>query len=273
MSLTSFLRKKSTADVRQRFNAEFTMPHLSAMPEMAAPPLTENYSLVGSAFDYLLRFYIQRLNPKASTQKWIAEEAVLDYESQKLNALLADAKSQHRKYLSSGKIDGKLLRSVLHLAQIDVLYRAGDDSYYGSVGIVDQKDIRDLRRLISLVQPKMFKTKKACVLNPTFGRASDLVWGADCDLVIDDALIEIKTTKISKVKRDYFDQLIGYYILFRIGRIKGLGKTHSIKRLGIYFSRHGYLWIFKVSDVIREKLSPKFLSWFKKRAKEEFSFA
>lgn len=206
MSLTSFLRKKSTADVRQRFKAEFIMPLHDVTRKLAAPPLTENYSLVGSAFDYLLRFYVERLNPKAKTQKWIAEEAVLDYDLKKPHTILAEAKVQYRQYIQSGKIDNKLLHAVIHLAQLDVLYRAGDDSYYDSVGVVDPKDVKDLKRLISLVQPKMFKAKKACVLNPTFGRASELVWGADCDLVVDDALIEIKTTKDFKVKRDYFDR-------------------------------------------------------------------
>ena len=107
-------------------------------------------------------------------------------------------------------------------------------------------------------------------LNQTSGRASELVGGADFDLVVDDALIEIKTTKDFEVRREYFDQLVGYYILFRIGGINGLPKSHSIKRLGIYFSRHGYLWLFKVSDVVREKSFSKFVAWFKKRAKQEF---
>ncbi|MDE3067802.1 MAG: hypothetical protein KGJ60_09655, partial [Verrucomicrobiota bacterium] len=118
--------------------------------------------------------------------------------------------------------------------------------------------------------PETFKAKKVCALNPTFGRASELVGGADCDMVIDDALIEVKTTKNFVVERKYFDQLIGYYILFRIGGIDGLPRTHSIKKLGIYFSRHGHLWLFKVSDVIDEKKLPKFINWFKKEARQEF---
>jgi hypothetical protein len=92
-------------------------------------------------------------------------------------------------------------------------------------------------------------------------------------MVIDDVMIEIKTMGDFELERGHFNQLIGYYILSRIGGIEGLPKTHSIKRLGIYFSRHGYLWMFKVSDVINEKQLSKFISWFKKRAREEFSGA
>lgn len=280
MSLTSFL--KSSADVRQRFKVEFAMPPLDATKELAAPPLTENYSLVGTAFDYLLRFYIERLNPKAVTRKWVAEEAVFGDEDledilfypRKFKKLLKKANAEYNKYLLKGVISSSLLRSVLCLAQLEVFYRRDvDDSYFAKVGKVDRKDFQDLRRLISLVESKVFRAKKACVLNPTFGRASELVGGADCDLVIDDTLIDIKTTKHFKVKREYFDQLVGYYILFRIGGIKGLLKRHSIKRLGIYFSRHGYLWLVNVGDFVKENQFSKFIAWFKKRAKEEFSFA
>lgn len=278
MSLTSFL--KNSADVRQRFKAEFVMPPLATTKELAAPPLTKNYSLVGTAFDYLLRFYVERLNPKSKTREWIAEAGALcDIEfddcTVSLPEIVEKAKVSYGEYLRSGKIDDKFLRAVICLAQLDVIYRkgllyGGDDSYFKTLGKIDPKDIQDLRKLISLVQPEMFNAKKACILNQTFGRASELVGGADFDLVVDDALIEIKTTKDFEVRREYFDQLVGYYILFRIGGINGLPKSHSIKRLGIYFSRHGYLWLFKVSDVVREKSFSKFVAWFKKRAKQEF---
>ena len=83
----------------------------------------------------------------------------------------------------------------------------------------------------------MFKTESLCILNPIFGRASGLVGGADCDLVIDDTLIDIKTTKYLALKREYFNQLIGYYVLSKIDQIQGAPRGYAIRRLGIYFSR------------------------------------
>jgi hypothetical protein len=262
MSLTSFL--KNATDVRQRFKDEFDMPQLGVAKELAAPPLTKNYSLVGTAFDYLLRAYVERLNPKSKTREWVAE-------SDEFPKIVNEAKKSHSQFLQTGKIDDNLLRAMLRLAQLEpISRRIVDDSYFKTVGKIDAKDIQDLRKLISLVQPKTFQAKKVSVLNPTFGRASELVGGADCDLVIDDSLIEIKTTKHFEVKREYFDQLVGYYILSRIGGIEGLPKDYPIERLGVYFSRHGYLWLFKASDVVEEKHLSKFINWFKKRAKEEF---
>lgn len=274
MSLTSFL--KDSVEVRQRFKIEFVMPPLGTTKQLAAPPLTQNYSLVGTAFDYLLRFYVERLNPESKSGEWIAEKGALCDEIEvdghrfDIAGTVEKAKAAQKQYLQSGKVDDKLLRAVLNLAQLDAVARRGDESYYEKLDKIDRKDVQDLQQLISLVKPETFKAKKVCALNPTLGRASELVGGADCDMVIDDTLIEIKTTKKFEVKREYFDQIIGYYILFRIGGIDGLSKTHSIKKLGIYFSRYGHLWLFKVSDVIDEKKLPKFISWFRKQARQEF---
>ena len=268
MSLTAFV--KSFPGVRERFKTEFAVPPLAVSQEMSAAPLSQNYSLVGTAFDYLLRFYIERLNPKSKTTTWVAEIVLddPDYDTPKFRRILQEAKRCHDEYLSRGAINDKLLRAVLCLAQLDVLYRSPDDSYYHRVGKVECADVEDLQQLISLVAPKMFRAKKTCILNPTFGRASELVGGADCDLVIDDALIEIKTTKESTVRREYFDQLMGYYVLSRIGGIDGAPKGHKIKRLGIYFSRHGHLCMFDVGCVVEEDRLPDLTRWFKKQARQ-----
>ena len=277
MSLTSFVK---LPDVRERFKAEFVKPTLNKPRRALAPSMGANCSLVGGAFDYLLRFYVQRLNPKCITAEWVAETAAMSDMAGSLVWVITDSQKVHRDYLLSGKINKKLLRTVICLAQLDVIYRKpiyfrdeDEDPYFKTIGKIAPKDIKDLSSLSSIIPSKIFTNKKVCVLNPTFGRASQLVSGADADIVLDDALIEIKTIGDFELERSHFDQLIGYYILFRIGGIEGLPKAHSIKKLGIYFSRYGYLWLFKVGDVIKEKQLVPFLRWFKKRAKEEFSIA
>ena len=160
-----------------------------------------------------------------------------------------------------------LFKVAILLAQVDVIYRAGivDEN----LGKADEGDINDLRNLISLVKPEQFRAKEICLLNPTFGEASQLVGGADCDLVIDETLIDIKTTKKLELTRDYLNRLIGYYILYKIGGVDGMPSTHEIKRLGVYFSRHAYLFTIDVRDVIREDTFHNFVAWFKKRAGEK----
>jgi len=97
-----------------------------------------------------------------------------------------------------------------------------------------------------------------------------MVGGADADLVIDEMLIDIKTTKIFQMKREYYDQLIGYYTLYRIDGIDGMPGNYEIKKLGVYFSRYGYLHIYDIEDIIDENKFPEFIEWFKDRATQEY---
>jgi hypothetical protein len=57
-------------------------------------------------------------------------------------------------------------------------------------------------------------------------------------------------------------------ILSKIGGIDGAPKGHSIKKLGIYFSRHGHLWLFNVNTAIEGNSLSSFVGWFKKRARQ-----
>ena len=92
--------------------------------------------------------------------------------------------------------------------------------------------------MLSLVPEELFRAKRRCVLNPTFGRGSSLVGGADGDLIIDYTLIDIKTTKHLTFEREFFNQLIGYYVLSCIGGIDDCGRG-KIKHVAIYYARYG----------------------------------
>ena len=320
MSLTRFLNIK---DVRKKFLEEYPTPRFNIKKEILCPPLTQDYGLVGTTFDYLLRFYIKYLNPKAITKQWVADsslkllELILEVNEllekrktlknltfvnkelvveklfkmlkliekryaiknhkqkikiikkhyQKAIKIISNAKKKYFLFLKNGQINDNLIKSTLLLAKLDPIYRAGHvtKSYN-----IDGKDIEDLNNLISLVNPDFFKANEICLLNPIFNRASILVGGADADLVIDDMLIDIKTTKKLQMNRNYFNQLIGYYTLYRIGGIDGMPPQNEIKKLGIYFSRYGYLHLYKVEDIINENRFTKFLEWFKERARQEF---
>ena len=161
-----------------------------------------------------------------------------------------------------------LIKSTIYLAKLDSIYRAG--YIKKNFEYVDKNDIKDLKNLISLINQKEFKPNNNCILNPTFGNASIMVGGADADLVIDEMLIDIKTTKIFQMKREYYDQLIGYYTLYRIDGIDGMPGDDEIKKLGVYFSRYGYLHLYNIEDIIDENKFPEFIEWFKDRATQEY---
>jgi len=184
----------------------------------------------------------------------------------KIKRILSEAQNAYQVYLKTGKIKKVLLTSAMLLANLDIIFRTGRFEDYVELDTVSDEDIKDLTNLIKIVPAARFKTKKVCILNPTFGEASKLVGGADADLVIDDTLVEIKTTKKLELPTKYFDQPIGYYCLYRIGGISGLPQDCEIKNFAIYFSRHAYLHLIPVKDCIGHVDFQKFLKWFKERA-------
>ena len=266
MKTSPFLSDK---EVKERFLQEFIKPHFRGVKvPLLAEPQTKNYALVGTAFDYLLRFYLQHLNPKAVARPWVAETAVLMLEGhpwahKKAKIIRDNARNHLEEYLVTGEISNKLLNSTILLAKLDSYSRVGivDEA----MDKVDNRDVDDLSNLLAAV-PETFTAKETCILNPTFGEASSMMGGADADLIIDDVLIDIKTTKHLKFSRVEFNQIINYYVLYRIAGVDGLSQEHEIKKLGIYFSRHGYLHTVDVEEIIDENKFPAFVDWFKKKA-------
>lgn len=304
LSLSKFIE---LPDVKAKLRQEFVKPRFSEDKPLLAPVITSNPQKIGTALDYLLRFYANYLNPKAEPSKWTAEESleilgrfkddnaiIVNSKSRigkarnvdQLSAgyieeckelkiksyseakkTVAEAKKNFSAYLNSGKMSDSLIASALSLAKLDELKRAG---YLPpkKLSKPDKDDMEDLRQLFSIINPKTFKADHTCVLNPRFGPKAAKLISADGDIVIDDILIDIKTVKNLKVDRRIFNQLLGYYTLYRIGGIQGMPPNNQINRLGVYFSRHGYLHTFKVEDLINESTYLDFIAWFKKRALE-----
>ncbi len=75
MSLRTFLTRPA---VKQLYIDTFpAMPDQPPMPSIvAAPRSTKNASPVGTAFDYLVRFYARHLNPEAVVRPWVAMNGV-----------------------------------------------------------------------------------------------------------------------------------------------------------------------------------------------------
>ena len=272
MSLTSFVNEK---DVRERFKAEFVKPVLIRNQTLLAPPKTQNSRLVGTAFDYLMRFHLKKLNPQAVETTWIAEYGLEgmrrrgfrdSYEQGSL--IIAQARERYAEFLSTQILTDELVASTLLLAKLDAFYRS--QKVDENLQHINEEDVQDLRNLISLVDDNLFRTPGVIYLNPEFEYGSPLVGGADADLIIDDLLIDVKSVKEFSLERRDFNQLVGYYILSRLDELRLAQLQYQIKRLGIYFSRHAYLFIFNVEEVIDKQKLPAFLEWFQLRAGRSF---
>lgn len=290
MSLTSFVGIK---DVRERLKPlRAQLPH-QIPAELKVEPKTNHYSLVGTAFDYLLRFELQRRAPHALTGPWVAEyatglplgphaEVIITprnfppdfYGSEageRTRAVVANAKASLADFVQNKapirSQFAELAGHAIRLAKLDLVRRAHYlDPRFDEA---DAPDVEDLLSLLEAVPIERMLDSKTMLLNPTFGESSGLVGGADADLVTGDLLVDVKTVTKGAVNPKDLDQLLGYFLLAR--HEQSIGATFpEIKHAGIYFARHGYLWTFDVAMWVRHPMFVEIEDWFFKRAKEQF---
>ena len=231
--------------------------------------------MIGTAFDYLLRFEVARLNSDKTDKErrggWVAEtaaEQISDSELQKeARDMVETARERRDQYILTGEVTDGLLRSVIHLARLDPIFRAGRG--HNQIGSeIEPGDIEDLRQLLAAVPRDQFEAEERCLLNPTFGTGSMLVGGADADLIIDDKIIDVKTTKKWSMRRRAFNQLLGYYTLLQIDHIEHIDPKPEIQRLSIYFSRHGVMHTYQIRDLIEKDDFEQFKEKFERRREE-----
>ena len=175
--------------------------------------------------------------------------------------IIEKVKCLRKEFAETGRLSRELIGQTLRMSYIDPVLRAGRGVEYIGTD-ADQLDIEDIEKQFSLIDSKLFKSQNRCLLNPTFDKGSQLVGGADADLIIDDKLIDVKTTKKLELSLSDFCQIIGYLLLHRIGGTSSCSGEFKIEQPSIYYSRFGYLFLFDVKDFINDKSLNKFTKWF-----------
>ena len=234
-------------------------------------PASERRSVIGTAFDYLLRFELQRRVPTASVGEWVAENAPLwmrsipnrllsgdlresdDFDADMAETVATQAEAilkaahvaveEYRLKSSPSDIEiAGIASHALRLARLDAVCRPGYlDPRFAEVA---QEDIQELVALLAIV-PFSDLLNDTMILNPTFGTFSRLVGGADGDLISGSTLIDVKVTAKTSIEAVWLDQLLGYYFLARNYRRED-PSFPNIERAGIYFGRQGFLWTMSV---------------------------
>lgn len=252
MSLKRFLEKP---EVKVKFKEEFTKPRFKYSKEILAEPMTSNYGLVGTAFDYIARFHVEFVNKDKTviSRPWVAENYIersvlLPASASKYKLIIDEAQARKRKFVEDGIMTDDLIESAIRLAKIDIIHRSAypeDETF----DIVESNDIEDIWNLYNLFIKHDWTAKEICLLNPTFGEASLMVGGADADLIIDDMLIDLKSVQKAGMKRPDFDQLMGYFLLNEVGGITEYEEKREINKIAVYSSRFSELMVLNVDDV------------------------
>lgn len=285
MSLTEFI---GTQAVRDRISETFPNEGERPTSDLKASWQTEQYTLVGTAFDYLLRFWVRRHAEEFEARPWVSQTA-LELTTQESPDRVDDVQTvldraeQHRdEFLDTGQLTRALVESTLDLARVDWIYRSGQ--FPENLGEYDQDTILDCLRLMEIVNEcPAFEEVSRATLNPIFGVGSWLVGGADADLIVDGCLLDVKATSSSTFKVDYWRQLVGYLTLADIhnrlqdgfyDRFGDMGydttPLPNIEDFGIYYARHGEVVSLDASTVYDDPLYPEFREWFIETALEQY---
>lgn len=276
MSLTSFLRNDH--ELRVLIDQTFERPSVDESFDRLAEPQTPNYALIGTAFDYVIRFWLEH-QYGVSSKPWIAHQgysiaSIIPEEEHDIaddvdiHEVFNNIESIHEDFVDDGELTDKLLAITLDLARFDWVYRSGQP--LKSLTVAAEGDVTDLRNLYDVLPKQEFQELNDVLLNPTFGSASELVNGADADLILDGLLLDIKTVKDASLKPDYWRQLVGYAILADLVSDE-LDEIDRVDRIGVYFSRHGEVWSTSANRIYESEKYDQFKSWFQERAVEHFS--
>jgi hypothetical protein len=249
-------------------------------PTVLSPPGCSSSGTIGTAFDYRLRYFFTVTSPCDFAARHgvdslaIQAAAVGDDPLAAIKDRLVRGARIYQRMIDAidplierlhpvgrrlGKQDEELLcRWCYVLALYEECYRSShacastpllsldeEPSCDELLSLPPEPAIADLGNLTAALYDSEFASWfwRPVLASPHFS-GSPLVSGADGDLIVDDCLIDVKTTK-SGMRREWVYQLIGYVLL-------DLEDDHRIERVGFYRARVPGLVIWSLHDLLAE---------------------
>lgn len=297
-------------DVRSEIDRTYPNPGTDVCGEVEVEHHSHSHILVGDSFDRLCKCWLSHrcqtvIDPQQTrTRLWhtgnlIPERETLIYENgdQPDEAILESerlvSKSSHR--------DRTIVRMVpepLHNAgkQITQFIETGMDAnsavsaallYSGwspessdgpstlDMDSFNDELVEEVQGLFNHLRSQEWTTGDCVYLGPNFGRHSCILEG-EADFIVDDMLIDVKTTADGRFTKRHWRQLLAYYILNDIQRelYEATDRTDEeypeITTVGVYFARFAELRRIRIENVIDDwDAYRRFRAWFVDRAIEE----
>ena len=273
MSLRNLLKRPVVRAAFKRLAMSERTPASLRRSPILIPSAGGPRGLAGTTFDYVVRAHLAR-ELRNSTVIVHCETSILDSADKDLaqaygasskhwRKLVEDAKKEIIAYTMGNGEARRIAEVGQYISMMDVYYRSG----YFDPTFRPNTDVRDeVLRLLDLFDPVIrLSPQRSCVFGPTFYRSN---WvNADADLVVDDRLIDLKTTVKPEVSLDALLQLAGYVALQKIsGAHARWSEAEPLTSVELYFARYGKLVRWPVStlfpnnglqqfcDVLRDEL-------------------
>lgn len=183
---------------------------------------------------------------KISNRTSLNEEIIYCYTAMEISKLLEKSLIEYEDYKITGKVTDSFLKAILILAQI--LPGIQLRGLAKDMGNPSQNDMDMLNRLIKKVPRTVYEPKNV-LINPRLGFG--LITG-EPDYIVDDLILDIKTTKELFRIQDYH-QLLCYYLLYKTSEKEWNKEGVKINKIGIYYSLYGELIQFNIADLCSPK--------------------
>ncbi|MCD7751496.1 MAG: hypothetical protein LUI10_07125 [Lachnospiraceae bacterium] len=243
-------------------------------------------TLAGTAFDYAARFITARYaSGNCGEENEITSNATSDLNSfyglvavrkliggeayKKMHDRYIEHLSRVKAYLKQPEADHSILSEPCsYFARLEHIYRSGGilprDGYEVLLKNEPQEVYDDLKRLCDVffetfITSGIVHDGSKVVFNPTFGKVSTLIDGADADIYMGGVLYDFKAAKESRYRWQEVAQIYVYYLLDCLEKISVgndsqtavAGKIHSIAP---YKARFRMVESFDVMQIDREDL-------------------
>lgn len=229
----------------------------------------EEAGLVGTAFDYLARFLLKRLEYKNNRiykeESLVAEYGLkvlkrnesndfFEFNEKRYNNGLSIVEEYVKCEKASKELFESLLETIIYFSKLEHIFRSGYTNK-SKVNLNNKMPINIKTELIELI--KVFKVSllenfnletSKIIYNPSFGRCSLSVNGADADIIINNVLIDFKTSKKHEVDNKTINQLLGYYLFSKIQKV---GKIDTI---ALYHARYGKFTFYKFNSMEKKSI-------------------
>ncbi len=262
MSLTSMLAKRGLP-LRDFF--ELYLPNCAYMQKewkscgkpTIIPEGQINWGFVGAAFDYRMRYFFTVTPPdhfNAAKGAKFSPEIYLLFKEFSTNLTDFLSLNDPRARVLSSESERQLLSYCYVLAIYESLFRArvatnplfnlpAGASTVDQLSMAPVAAIDDLYNLTNAAVDTLKNLfVKPIIANPTFTGSKD-VGGADGDLIIENCLVEIKTTKATSLDKEMIYQLLGYVLL-------DYDDEYHMDEIGFYLSRVPALIKFPLEEAI-----------------------
>lgn len=274
MSLPALLRH-SGVQLRLDMLAPRVEPRAPA--PLLAPPGPGRPGTISSAFCYLLRFELERRHPDARTHPWLAEQAPAALEAlapelvSRADAVGEEAGRAQTAYAQdpSPAPESRVAMAshAIRLARLDAVTLPGYVDEH--LEDVDPADAADLLAMLDATPWRELVPRGAQLdLNPSFGRASVLVPGADADAILDGRLLLVRTGKSDRIDAQALRPLLLRFLLARLARADD-ASFPEVRELALLSARHGSLWRAPVEPIVEHEGFPAIETWMLRHMERE----